>query len=229
MKRFLPILYILLVISIFFWPFISRLLLPIPSDNIVGLYHPFQDFYRKTFTRGVPYKNYLVADPVKQQYPWRELSVSLSKKFLLPLWNPYSLSGTPLLANFQSASFYPLNILFLILPFSLGWSIIILLQPLLAAIFLFFFLDNLRLSKWSAAIGGITFVFSGFFISWLEWGTVLHSGLWLPLILLCIDKIFYEKVRYFFWIITFIFSISLSFLAGHLQTFFTFFQPHVLI
>lgn len=220
MRRSFPILYILLVISIFFWPFLSRSLFPIPSDNIVGLYHPFQDFYRKTFTRGVPYKNYLVTDPIKQQYPWRELSVALEKKFLLPLWNPYSLSGTPLLANFQSASFYPLNILFLILPFSLGWSIIIMLQPLLAAFFLYFYLDNLKLNKWACALGGITFAFSGFFVSWLEWGTVLHSGLWLPLILLCIDKIFYKNKRCLFWIVLFIFSLSSSFFAGHLQTFF---------
>lgn len=220
MRRSLPIIYILLVVSIFFWPFLSRSLLPIPSDNIVGLYHPFQDFYRKTFTRGVPYKNYLITDPIKQQYPWRELSVSLGKKFLLPLWNPYSLSGTPLLANFQSASFYSLNILFLILPFSLGWSIIIMLQPLLAAFFLYFYLDNLKLNKWACAVGGITFAFCGFFISWLEWGTILHAGLWLPLILLCIDKIFYKNKRCLFWIVLFIFSLSSSFFAGHLQTFF---------
>lgn len=220
MKKLLPIGYIFLVVFIFFWPFVFRTLLPIPADNIVGLYHPFEDFFSKTFTRGIPYKNYLILDPIKQQYPWRELSVALEKKLELPLWNPYSLSGTPLLANFQSAAFYPFNLAFLILSFPLGWSILILLQPLLAAVFIYFYLDNLKLSKWAAALGGITFAFCGFFISWLEWGTVLHTGLWLPLILLCIDIIFIKDKRCSFWIGIFILSLSSSFFAGHLQTFF---------
>ncbi|MBF8249893.1 MAG: hypothetical protein HW400_494 [Candidatus Levybacteria bacterium] len=220
MKKLLPIAYIFLVVFIFFWPFVSKMLLPIPADNIVGLYHPFEDFFAKTFTRGIPYKNYLISDPIKQQYPWRELVVALEKKSHLPLWNPYSLSGTPLLANFQSAAFYLFNLLFLFLPFPLGWSGIIILQPLLAAFFLYFYLDNLKLNKWAAAIGAVTFAFCGFFISWLEWGTVLHSGLWLPLILLGIDKIFAKNKRYWFWVGIFILSLSSSFFAGHLQTFF---------
>ncbi len=228
MRKIIPILLIGLLAAIFFWQFIVRGLLPIPSDTIIGLYHPFRDLYAKDYPRGIPFKNFLITDPVRQQYPWKELAISLEKKFQLPLWNPYNFSGTPLLANFQSASFYPLNILFFIMPFVAAWSFIIFLGPLLGGIFLFLYLDNLKLGKLASVLGAVTFSFSGFFIAWMEWGTITHTALWLPLILLSIDKIFFNfqgnsklKVKNSkLWYFIFIFSLISSFFAGHLQIFF---------
>ncbi len=211
--RFLPIFFLLSVVLIFFKPFIAEGKLPIPADTIIGLYHPFRDLYPKD----MPFKNSLITDPVRQQYPWRELTIDSIKKGELPLWNSYSMAGYPLLGNLQSAVFYPLNIIFLLLPFSLAWGLLIFLQPLLAGIFIYLYLNNLRLNKWASLFGAITFAFGGFSIAWMEWGTILHVGLWLPLILLSIDKIQKSKL---FWPIIFISSLVSSFFAGHLQTFF---------
>lgn len=225
-SKLFPLVYILLTIFVFFWPFFSKNLLPIPSDNIIGLYNPFIDYYRKEYSRGFPYKNYLLGDPIKTQYPWRNLAIDMGKKFQLPLWNPYSFSGTPLLANISSAVFYPGNIIFFLLPFSLAWSITVLFQPALAGVFLYFFLRNLKLSSLSCVLGAIAFEFCGFSTSWLEWGTILQTGCWLPLILLSIDKIFeYLKKKdhlkkIYLWNIIFILALASSFLAGFLQIFF---------
>src|SRR3989344_8688992 len=186
----LPIALFVFIVLFFFKPFFLENKLPIPSDTIVGLYHPFRDLFSKDYPNGIPFKNSLITDPVRQQYPWRELAVSLEKKFQLPLWNPYNSSGTPLLANVQSASFYPLNILLFIMPFAIGWSLIILLGPLASALFLFLYLDNLKLNKLASLLGAFAFSFSGSMISWLEWGTITHVALWFPLILLAIDRIF---------------------------------------
>src|SRR3972149_6454066 len=134
MKKILPYLFIVLLVSVFFWQFFVRGLFPIPSDTIIGLYHPFRDLYAKNYPNGIPFKNFLITDPVRQQYPWRELVISAEKKLELPLWNPYNFSGVPLLANFQSASFYPLNVLFFFLPFNLVWSSLIVLQLVLAGV-----------------------------------------------------------------------------------------------
>lgn len=217
----MPIGFILIIVIIFFWQFFLKGFLPIPSDTIIGLYHPFRDLYAKDYSNGIPFKNFLITDPVRQQYPWRELTIWSEKKIELPLWNPYSFSGTPLLANMQSAAFYPLNILFLILPFSIAWSLLIFFQPLLAGIFLYMYLRNLKIDMWASVIGSIVFAFSGFFTSWFEWGTVIHVGLWLPLILLSIDKIVLSKGKKFLiWNALFIFSLASSFFAGHLQVFF---------
>lgn len=219
MKKILPVLFIFLAVIVFFWQFFVKGLLPIPADTIIGLYHPFRDLYSKDYPNGIPFKNFLITDPVRQQYPWRKLVISAEKKFELPLWNPYSFAGTPLLANFQSASFYPLNILFFLIPFTTAWSLIIFLGPLFSGIFLYLYLNNLKLSKWASLLGAITFSFSGFFASWLEWGTIPHVALWLPLILLSIDKTILNK-KYLKWIFIYLFSVISSFFAGHLQIFF---------
>lgn len=219
MKKFLPILIIFFVAVIFFRPFIFQNLLPIPSDTIIGLYNPFRDLYAKDYPRGIPFKNFLITDPVRQQYPWRFESILQEKVGKLPLWNPYSLSGTPLLANQQSAPLTPFNFLFFILPFSFSWSLLIFLQPILAALFTYFYLRNLKISTLPSIVGATAFIFSGFFISWLEWGTVDSVALWLPLILLSVDKIFSQK-KNFLWYTVLALSLVVAFLAGHLQTFF---------
>ncbi|MBI2613515.1 MAG: YfhO family protein [Candidatus Levybacteria bacterium] len=228
MKKLMSVLFITLIAVIFFWQYFVKGLVPIPADTIIGLYHPFRDLYAKNYPNGVPFKNFLITDPVRQQYPWRELAVSLGKKMELPLWNPYNLAGTPLLANFQSASFYPLNIVFVIMPFITAWSLNIILGVLLSGIFLFLYLNNLRLNKWASILGAITFSFSGFSIAWLEWGTITHVALWLPLILLSIDKLVlsikYQVLsikgfKVFVWSVVYLFSLMSSFFAGHLQIF----------
>lgn len=220
MKKLLHVGFIFLVVAVFFWQFLFKGLLPIPSDTIVGLYNPFRDFYAKDYPRGIPFKNFLITDPVRQQYPWRSLVVASEKKLNLPLWNPYNFAGSPLLANFQSGSFYPLNVLFFILPFNIAWSLLILLSPFLGGIFLYFYLVNLKLSKMACILGSISFAFCGFSVSWLEWGTIVHTVLWLPLILLSIDKIFSSRKNFSLWNLILIFSLSASLFAGHLQTFF---------
>src|SRR5260221_261501 len=183
MKKVLPFFFLSIVCILFFLPFFFKQLLPIPSDTIIGLYNPFRDLYATQFPRGVTYKNFLVTDPVRQQYPWRTVSIELEKKLQIPLWNPYNFSGTPLLANFQSAVFYPFNIFLYILPFHIGWSLLIFLQPFLAGIFLYLYLRKIKISKLASIFGAITFAFCGFSVAWMEWGTIAQTALWLPLIL----------------------------------------------
>lgn len=224
LNKLLPYVFLVVVIGIAFKFFLFNGNLPIPSDTITGLYHPFRDLYAKEYPRGIPFKNFLITDPVRQQYPWRYLAIDIEKKLGLPLWNPYSMAGMPLLANFQTSAFYPLNILFFILPFSFGWSVLVIFQPLLAGIFLYLYLNNIRINKWASLLGAIVFPLSGFSIAWLEWNTIGHTALWLPLILLSIDKIFIDpwskKFSIAIWLSIFLFSLVSSFFAGHLQTFF---------
>lgn len=224
---YLPFILFLFLSLIFFRPFFITNALPIPADTIVGLYHPYRDFYALDYPRGIPFKNFLITDPVRQQHPFRNLSINQLSRGILPLWNPYSMTGYPLLGNLQSAALYPFNIFLFLLPFSYGWSFLIFLQPLLAEVFLFLYLRNLKLHLLPCLLGGIAFAFSGFSISWLEWGTIGHAALWLPLILLSIDKLV-SSIKYkvfsirkdFLWSLVFVLSLSSSFLAGHLQTFF---------
>ena len=56
-------------------------------------------------------------------FPFRELTASLIKQGIMPLWNPYIYCGNPLMANMQTAIYYPLNILYYILAPILAWKI----------------------------------------------------------------------------------------------------------
>src|SRR5260221_857965 len=221
MKKLLPILFFVITVIFFFKPFFLSHLLPIPSDTIVGLYNPFRDVYKDQYPRGIPFKNFLITDPVRQQFPWRQLVIDTERYLQLPLWNPYNGAGIPLLANFQSAPFYPLNLLFFVMPFSIAWSLLVVLQPLLGGLFLYLYLKNLKLHPLACVIGSISFAFSGFAISWLEWNTIFQTALWVPLILLSIDKINEKlKDKIYQWYGIFLISLICSFFAGHLQTFF---------
>lgn len=227
---FLPIILLLFIHGIVFRQFIFQQQLPIPADTIIGLYHPFRDLYRETNPNGIAYKNFLITDPVRQQYPWRILSVEKVGLFSLPLWNPYVFAGMPLFANLQSAVLYPFNILFFFFSQPIAWSMLILLQPILSSAFLYFYLKNKEISKSASLFGAIIFVYSGFSVAWMEWGTIGHVALWLPIILLSIDKIFspLQQRSKFSWFILFSFSFIAAFFAGHLQTFFYVFLITVL-
>jgi len=216
-KKFAGIIFLVLVVLVFFRAIFSFTKVPIPTDTLVNLFNPYRDYYSSSYPRGVPYKNPLIGDPVLQQIPSRQLSIDLIKNSELPLWNPYQMAGYPLLGNIQSAPFYPLNIIFFLLPFLPAWTIFIMLEQILGGIFMFLYLRNRKLSQEAGVFGGLAFSFSGFFIAWLEWGTIAHTALWIPLGLFAIDKILKDRKKY--WYFLFAFSTICSFLAGHLQTF----------
>lgn len=218
MKKLLPVVIFFLCILFFFRAVFLQRFLPIPADDLVGLYNPFRDFFAQEFPRGVPFKNFLITDPIRQQYPWRFLAVSLEKNMQLPLWNPYSFSGYPLLANFQSAVFYPFNIFFFVMPFPLAWTFLILLQPLLAGLFLYWYLRSLRLQRTASILGSIAFAFSGFSVAWLEWGILMQTFLWVPLVFLAADKLLQKWNTK--WAIIFFFAQAAMIFAGHIQILF---------
>lgn len=199
----------------FFWKYFLKGLVPIPADTIVGIYYPWRDHIWNGLVAGVPIKNGLLSDIVSIIYPWRIYGIELLKKGIWPLWIPHALAGAPLLANFQSGLFYPLNFLFFLLSNVNAWSIYIVLQPVLASVFCFAFLRNLRLNTLSSLIGSFIFAFSGFMQVWLEYGIIGHAGLWLPLVLLGIDKILTKPS--ILWVVIGSLAIGFSLLAGYPQ------------
>ena len=215
----LAVSFLVLVILGFFYKTLFFQKLPIPSDDLVGLYHPWRDAYAHTFQNGVPYKNFLITDPIRQQIPWRKQVIDAFKQKKMPLWDATSFSGSPLLGNIQSGAFYPLNVLFFVFPFMIAWTILIISQPLLGGIFLYAFLRHKGIEPLACFVGSVCFAFSGFSVAWLTWGTIGSSVLWLPLILLSFEKL-HASQRKIPWRLVFIFASVSSFFAGHLQTFF---------
>lgn len=208
------------IVAVFFYPTILQAKLPVPSDTLVGLYHPYRDKYTDEYPNGIPFKNFLITDPVRQQIPWRKAVIDSVSQFKLPKWDGWTFSGSPLLSNIQSGAFYPLNLLFFIFPFATAWTLLIISQPLLSGIFLYIFLRHKRLDYLPSLFGAVCFVFSGFSIAWLTWGTLLSTWLWTPLSLVAVDKVRQVSGRAkLFWAAILICSVVFSFFAGHTQVF----------
>ena len=215
MKRIdiVAIIGILVAVGVFFWP-VWQGKLPVPTDTLVGLYHPWRDLYAHDYPRGIPFKNSLITDPIRQQIPWRKIAIDQWKSGQIPSWNPFNFSGTSLAGNIQAAVFYPLNVLFFLFDFDIAWTLLIILQPILSGTFIYLYLKSRNLSVISCLFGALTWSYSGFSIAWLTWGTMIHVVLWLPLILLSIDKL---KEKRLTWSIVLVISLTMQTLAGHVQ------------
>jgi len=120
--------------------------------------------------------------------PPRIFWVDMIKESQIPFWNPYVYCGLPLLATPQAGILYPINLLLILLPFDLGFNLIIVFHFFLAGVFTYFFIKRVKGTDTSALIGAIVFMLSGYLLSVHNLLTHLLSVTWLPLILL-----FYQK------------------------------------
>lgn len=215
-ENFFAPLAIVFLVLLFFLPNLLLGKIPIPADSLIGLYHPWRDQSFGGFNTGkFPVKNSLITDPILQTYPWRYLVIENFKKGDLPLWNPYSFAGQPLLANIQSSSFQFTNILFFLMPFKISWAIQVILPTVFSAIFMYLFLTDLGILRSASALASIVLPFSGFFVAWMTWGSIVAGVMWLPLILLCLNRLL--RGIYIIWFLILTFAVSQVILSGHWQ------------
>lgn len=210
-KRLLPILMLIVVWLIFSKPFFIDGKIPFPSDyqvNHHSLWNSYENFWG-------PVKNSAMPDVIGQLMPWKHFTIESWKSLNVPLWNPYSFSGTPHLANFQSSAFSITNLFYFIFNFNDTWSLAVLIQPLLAGIFMYLFVRSLKLSQEAGLIASISFMFCGFIVVWMSWTTLSLAISFLPLALFSIEKYFNSKKIIFLFLL--FLSIPLSFLSGHFQ------------
>lgn len=206
-----PLLLIISVWFIFSKPYLLNNKVPFASTYLVNFFSPWNAY--PGFSS--PVKNNAMPDVIGQIYPWKNLTIDTFKNFQIPLWNPYAFSGTPHMANYQSAVLSPFNLLFFVFPFVDAWSILILLQPILAGIFMYLFLRTLKIERPSSLIGSVSFMFCGFITTWMAYGTLGYAILFLPLSLFAIEKFYQAKIINYLILLSF--SIPLSFFSGHFQ------------
>jgi hypothetical protein len=207
-----PSLVIIAVWFIFSSPFFIQGKIPYPSVYQNSFFSPWSDYKKYA----LPVKNNALSDVVNQIYPWKHFTIQELKKGNIPWWNPYSFSGSPHLANSQTAVFSPLNFLFFIFPFIDAWSLAILFQPLLAGLFMYLYLKKLKISNDGTLLGSIAFMFCGFMTAWMPYGTLSLAISFLPLALYSIESLAIRPTPLHFIFLSL--SITLSFFSGHLQT-----------
>jgi len=197
-------------------PYFLQNKVPYPATFQNSFFSPWSSYEQYA----VPVKNNALSDVVTQAYPWKHFTIEELKKGQIPWWNPYSFTGSPHVADFQTAIFSPFNLLFFILPFIDAWSLLILLQSLLAGIFTFIFLRQLKISNEGSLIGSIAFMFCGFMVVWMPYGTLSMAIAFLPLALFAVERCFGKESLSRFLLISL--CLALSIFSGHIQTSFYF-------
>ena len=116
--------------------------------------------------------------------PLRWFTAQELKAGRLPLWNPWSASGEPWLANPQTGVFYPPAWIFLVLPFATAYMLFLLFHLVLLGwgAYLLFARSG---SREAAMVGAIALMFSGPVLSLLDINNNLATLAWIPLALWC--------------------------------------------
>ena len=156
-------------------------------------------------------------DQLRIYFPFYKVTLDALRNFSIPFWNPYAFSGHPHFADFQTAVFYPLNIFGLFVSQINFWHILRITPMIFASFFTFLYLRNLKLNSVASFFGALVFGFSPFIITWGEEVVMSpHSIVYLPLVLLAIDKLQSNFNRFYFAVLAV--SVCLSIFAGYLQT-----------
>ncbi len=215
-KNKLLLAIVALLAILFFYPVLLKGHVPFPGDLLLAEYQPWRSSSFDGMNAGAVPNKAQYFDTIRQIYPWKTEAISQIKNGSFPLWNPYNFSGTPLFANFQSAVLYPLGILYLIFPQHISWTILVMLQPLIAFVAFFFFANKVGVSKTGSIISGIGYSFSLFMTTFLEYNTLGHFLYLLPISLLLIELAI-ENKKLALPILSLVIASTLF--AGHLQLF----------
>jgi hypothetical protein len=172
-------------------------------------------------------------DFTDQYYPLQLFAARELDAGRLPAWDPYINAGQPGLADIQTGFFYPLNLMpnlirtLLGLEFSIGFlTAQVVLHYALASLFTYLLVRHLtrragaRLAaaRFAGAISALTFTYSGYLTTFpVQQLTILQTAIWLPLVLLFLDRAFYRPNRLSQVILAGL-ALACALLAGHPQT-----------
>jgi len=147
--------------------------------------------------------------------PWRQLVADAVRAGDWPLWTQALGSGAPLLANHQSAVFYPPHLLFLLFPVerALGYSLA--LHLALAGLFAWLWARQLGLGTLGRLVAALAYAGSGFLVGHALFPSMVEAAAWLPLLFLLTDRL--AKRRRVGDALVLGAALGVQFLAGHAQ------------
>jgi hypothetical protein len=138
-----------------------------------------------------------------------------------PLWNPFTYGGQPFLGGFESAVFYPLNLLFLYLPLPRALNFSILLHLVILGWGMERWATRRGLNPWAAILAGFFVMpFTGAVFPHIYAGHLsnLCTMAWAPWIFVGLETWIWQGNRRGLFLASA--AICLQILAGHVQYFF---------
>jgi hypothetical protein len=168
-----------------YWPMLLGRV-PFPA-KLVTQFPPW-DSVRSTLPPPGSTPHAEMGDLVTELYPWKAYTRRAIASGTLPLWNPSLLLGAPFLGDLQTGLFYPLNLVYYALPTPLAWSLSILIRTMLAGLLATLLASALGASRTAALTAGVVFALCGW-VTAFQTRPHLDTSLWLPLVLLSIDRL----------------------------------------
>jgi hypothetical protein len=153
----------------------------VPTDLMYQILLPYS-----ASVTNVTVANHYTTDALTLDYPWGVFWQQTVKTGQLPLWNPYIFGGHPILAESMPAMLSPFKLLYLAFSAERAFTLGLILEFFLTALFMFAFLRELERSRCAAFIGSCAWALNSGFIMWY-WRMVPAFCL-APLVLLLIER-----------------------------------------
>ena len=149
--------------------------------------------------------------------PMSNFGFSQMWKGIIPLWSPYTFSGQPFVANFESALFYPPNWIHLFIPSSIAFNFLAVFHVFLAGFGFYLWARSWKLDYPAAWVSSVAFMLGGAFLPRLYAGQIsnFYSSCWAPFIFWSLERM-RSEFSLGVWMAT-VFGISMQILAGHPQ------------
>lgn len=163
------------------WIFLVTILYFLPSllhGTILGPQDILARYPLTEITGVVPY-NGTSSNQITAFLPWSDLDWRAIHSGHLPLWNPYSGLGLPLLGNFQSAPFSLPALISYLGPLRYSYTIQVLARMVIGGTGVLWMGRRSGLSYLASTTGATTFMLSGAFVGWIGWpmaGTMAWLG-----------------------------------------------------
>lgn len=131
----------------------------------------------------------IAADNLIQNFPLRVLVGEQLRSGHLPLFNPLSNSGTPLLGGMNAGAFFPLTLIFTFLPGVLAWVLNLIAVYAAAGVGLFALLRSNRLGSVASLVGSLVFAYTGAMLGQLPHLAVVQGFALLPWMIVCLQSL----------------------------------------
>jgi hypothetical protein len=135
--------------------------------------------------------------PLTQFIPWWNWSWDAILQGFLPVWNDLLGMGAPLIANYQSALFYPPTWLYFFSYLvggisAMAWfqAVMVVLHLAWASFGMALLIRQLRLGTLAQVVGGMAFGLSGYLVSRAGFLSINAAVAWMPWVILGVTKLF---------------------------------------
>ncbi len=193
----------------------------IPAENLYQ-YEPYATYREQVNAPAQPY-NPLVSDLVLQNFQWKSFIRQSLAEGEIPLWSPHQLGGVPFLAAGQQSTLYPFSLIYYVLPLPLAYGWFTVVQLWLAGVFMYALLRGLDVSRPGAALAGVVYQLSGFFIISAVFPMMIAAAAWIPLTLLMTEFIIRQRPALrgqpatIPWVVIGGIGLGCNILAGHVE------------